>query len=290
MEILTPDKVIQDLAADTVDPATREIAMSVITITVGEKKYSLEEYETLRDEGKIKSPEYTLATKAVNNARNTLHNTKRKSVYPAGLGADDRAGLAMLWLLRDSGHSILICDVEEVGGVGAKSAAKDLAVEISQHQFAIEIDRNGDQEMVFYDVSSQEFETFMRENSGFAIRTGSYTDIKDVCKAGGICGVNMAAGYLFQHSDKEMFFLDFWYRTWEVVKRLAESENLPRFELPKAKPAALVSSTNANAGRTAEENDFEEYYGLYEKYQEQLGNKGPKNQNTPIHMLHKVNI
>lgn len=38
----------------------------------------------------------------------------------AGLGADDRAGCAMLWLLRNSGHSLLITDGEENGMIGSK--------------------------------------------------------------------------------------------------------------------------------------------------------------------------
>jgi acetylornithine deacetylase/succinyl-diaminopimelate desuccinylase-like protein len=39
------------------------------------------------------------------------------SVY--GIGADDRAGCAMLWLLKDLGHSLLITDGEEAGGLGS---------------------------------------------------------------------------------------------------------------------------------------------------------------------------
>ncbi|MCX7612109.1 MAG: hypothetical protein N2043_11040, partial [Ignavibacterium sp.] len=30
-----------------------------------------------------------------------------------GIGADDRAGCAMVWLLKDLGHHLLICDYEE---------------------------------------------------------------------------------------------------------------------------------------------------------------------------------
>ena len=41
-----------------------------------------------------------------------------------GIGADDRAGCAMLWLLRDSGHSLLILDGEEHGQVGAAFFAR----------------------------------------------------------------------------------------------------------------------------------------------------------------------
>ena len=38
-----------------------------------------------------------------------------------GIGADDRAGCAMLWALRDSGHSLLLVDGEEHGKHGAQS-------------------------------------------------------------------------------------------------------------------------------------------------------------------------
>ncbi len=32
----------------------------------------------------------------------------RSSEYDEGIGADDRAGCAILWLLKDSGHSLLV--------------------------------------------------------------------------------------------------------------------------------------------------------------------------------------
>jgi hypothetical protein len=35
------------------------------------------------------------------------------------LGADDRAGLAILWLLRDLGHSLMVTDLEEHGRMGS---------------------------------------------------------------------------------------------------------------------------------------------------------------------------
>ena len=39
----------------------------------------------------------------------------------AGIGADDRAGCAILWLLKDLGHSLLVTNNEEIGSVGAKN-------------------------------------------------------------------------------------------------------------------------------------------------------------------------
>ena len=45
-----------------------------------------------------------------------------------GIGADDRAGCALVWALRDSGHSLLILDGEEKGKVGAKYLRKSYKV------------------------------------------------------------------------------------------------------------------------------------------------------------------
>ena len=58
-----------------------------------------------------------------------------------GLGADDRAGCAMLWLLKDLGHSLLVTNGEEDGQKGAcwlMSDNKDISDEINyDHQFVV---------------------------------------------------------------------------------------------------------------------------------------------------------
>ena len=55
-----------------------------------------------------------------------------------GIGADDRAGCAMVWALKDSGHSLLIVDGEEKGKKGAKflrDKHPKLYKELNRHQF-----------------------------------------------------------------------------------------------------------------------------------------------------------
>lgn len=47
--------------------------------------------------------------------RNTYIGTNEEY----GIGADDRAGCAILWMLKDSGHSLLVTDGEEHGQIGA---------------------------------------------------------------------------------------------------------------------------------------------------------------------------
>ncbi len=58
----------------------------------------------------------------------------RSGMPYCGIGADDRAGCAILYLLKDFGHSLLILDGEEQGSKGAeaiKNRHKDLFDEIS---------------------------------------------------------------------------------------------------------------------------------------------------------------
>ncbi len=67
-------------------------------------------------------------------------HSKRKSV---GIGADDRAGCAALWLLRQSGHSLLLCPSEESGCLGSSYIAKHYDEKLSGHTHALQFDRRG---------------------------------------------------------------------------------------------------------------------------------------------------
>jgi hypothetical protein len=62
----------------------------------------------------------------------------------AGIGADDRAGCALLWLFRDSGYNILVFDGEKCGGRGAnflKYYHQDILQEVQNSSFMLEFDR-----------------------------------------------------------------------------------------------------------------------------------------------------
>ncbi len=166
------------------------------------------------------------------------------------LGADDRVGCAMLWSFRNSGHSLLITNGEEKGGVGAKVAAREIGEWLGKyHQFAVEIDRRGDQGMVFYDVATEAFRKFMAQQApGWSVEQGTFTDIRAICPAAGICGVNLTAGYLNEHRTEETFFLDAWLRTRTLLGKILRQDNLPRFELPKAPLAQQWDGRGGNYG------------------------------------------
>ncbi|MGA8830447.1 MAG: hypothetical protein WB554_02465, partial [Desulfomonilaceae bacterium] len=78
-----------------------------------------------------------------------------------GLGADDRAGCAMLWRLKDLGHSLLVTNGEEQGQTGSSwlmDDNKDIADEINRdHQFVIQFDRRNGTDFKCYDVGTDKF-------------------------------------------------------------------------------------------------------------------------------------
>lgn len=152
-----------------------------------------------------------------------------------GLGADDRAGCAILWRLRHTGHSLLITDGEESGGIGAQLALEMLPKELADHQFAVQIDRRYDSEMVFYDCATPEFEAYMQKHTGFRIEHGTFSDISFLCPGLGFCGVNLATGYWNEHTSDEMLSLDAWKRTLRTARKLAAMTH-PKFILPPLVP------------------------------------------------------
>ena len=72
-----------------------------------------------------------------------------------GIGADDRAGCAILWLLQNSGHNLLVLDGEESGCLGARFLMKDhpeIRAEIEKSRFCIEFDRHGKEDYKCYEI------------------------------------------------------------------------------------------------------------------------------------------
>lgn len=147
------------------------------------------------------------------------------------LGADDRAGCTILWVLRDSGHSILITDGEEHGNIGSNwlvNENSDIAKSINQHQFMIQFDRRNSSDFKCYNVGTDEFRAFIEEKTNYSEPdTGSSTDICTLCHE--ICGVNFSVGYYNEHTDDEKINFKEWFNTLNMVKQLL-NHDLPRFK------------------------------------------------------------
>ena len=158
-----------------------------------------------------------------------IRNSDRSKI----LGADDRAGCAMLWLLRETGHGLLVTDGEEAGCRGAGFlcyGCPDLSEEINRrYQFMIQIDRRNGTDYKCYDVGTDEFRTYVKGKTGFADSgRRSRTDIVVLCDK--ICGVNLSCGYYDEHTPSEHIRKSEWLNTLAVLRKwLAEAE-LPKFE------------------------------------------------------------
>lgn len=156
-----------------------------------------------------------------------------------GIGADDRVGIAMTWLLRNSGHSLLVPFGEEHGLVGTRflmnnhqNLFKQLHLE---HQFAIEMDRQDKDDLAFYDIATDEFRDWCEKQFPKFKRTrGMSTDIAKLCdeapEGNPMCGVNISVGYYNQHTKDEKLVLSEWINSFSLLKTMLEQKEIPRFE------------------------------------------------------------
>jgi hypothetical protein len=151
-----------------------------------------------------------------------------------GLGADDRAGCAMLWLLKDLGHSLLVTNGEEHEQRGASwlmSDNKDIAADINHdHQFVIQLDRRNGSDFKCYDVGTDEFRSYVAEKTGYTEPDRRATsDIVTLCRE--IAGVNLSVGYHNEHHENEFLNISEWECTLNVVQEWLSEPNLERFAL-----------------------------------------------------------
>jgi hypothetical protein len=150
-----------------------------------------------------------------------------------GIGADDRAGCAMLYLLRNSGHSILITDGEEYGRLGSTYLMKqhpNIAVKLNTHQFMIQLDRRNARDFKCYTVGTEAFRNYIQQQTGYTEPDrSSFTDIVTLCTE--ICGVNFSVGYNNEHTTAEHLILEEWVHTYSILKTLLEQEEIENFPL-----------------------------------------------------------
>ena len=154
-----------------------------------------------------------------------------------GLGADDRAGCAILYILKDMGHSILILDSEEYSKLSAQWLIANfprIASDINSHQFMIELDLEGDTFYKTYDVGSLEFKTYIESEFEYTSKeiskfTYKGTDIAELAKE--ICGVNLSVGYQNHHTADECINIKYWFNTFVKLYEFLQKTDIPKFEL-----------------------------------------------------------
>lgn len=154
-----------------------------------------------------------------------------------GIGADDRAGCAMLWALRDSGHSLLVVDGEEHGKRGAKflrQSNKKLFRRLNRHRFMLELDWRGTNGCLYNQVeNSQKFKDYITSQLGFTDdQKKGGCDLQVLCR--NICGVNLGIGYHNYHTPGETLVLAEWENTLKHLTAFL-SEEQPKFPIPRKK-------------------------------------------------------
>ncbi len=148
------------------------------------------------------------------------------------IGADDRAGCAIIWLLRGLGHGILITHGEEKGSLSVEEMARttpELLAELnSRYQFMVQIDRKSRTDFKCYNVGTDEFRSYVAKMTGFQEPDrNSSTDIRHLAK--NIYGVNLSCGYQNEHHAEELIVKDDWLYDLEVIEKWLSRPDLPRF-------------------------------------------------------------
>lgn len=200
-----------------------------------------------------------------------VYDAENDSVSCAeGIGGDDRCGIYMiLEIVKRYNCSVLFCEDEETGGVGAKKFTKtDLAKELT-FNYAIELDRRGKNDAVFYDCDNEEFEDFITSDY-YKTAYGSFSDISVVAPFLKCAAVNLSCGYYNAHTVSEYVVLSEMERgIKEVCKILARTTEDDKFEYVEAKYSNWYSgsyykgssySSNYSWFDTYDEDNYTYYY------------------------------
>ena len=150
-----------------------------------------------------------------------------------GIGADDRAGCALVWELRELGHSLLITSGEEKGCIASHWLADenpDVLASLNTHNFMVQFDRRNASEYKCYVVGSDSFRAYVEQQTGYRepdrLRG---TDIKVLCKD--VCGVNLSCGYYDEHTPAESMVFAEWEQTLKLSRTWLGAKGLPKFAL-----------------------------------------------------------
>jgi hypothetical protein len=148
-----------------------------------------------------------------------------------GIGADDRAGCAMIWEMRDLGHSLLITSGEEHHQIASHWIAEhnpDVLAELNAHQFMVQFDRRNAMDFKCYSVGTDNFREYIKEKTKF-----TEPDRKDrtdiIVLARQICGVNLSVGYHDGDRVEETLVFAEWEQNLRLFREWLGPAGLPRF-------------------------------------------------------------
>lgn len=133
-----------------------------------------------------------------------IKNENGKLSSPQGIGGDDRCGIFIIMnLVKDLNCSVLLCEDEEIGTIGARKFTKTEYINNLGVNYMIEFDRRGNNDAVFYSCDNKEFTDFVTDFTGFKNVQGSWSDISVLMPVAKIAGVNLSSGYYAAHTELE---------------------------------------------------------------------------------------
>ena len=166
-------------------------------------------------------------------------NVDGKMSSPQGIGGDDRCGVFMIMnIVKDLNCSVLLCEDEESGGIGARKFTKAKYKWLNENgesedkayidnldvNFMIEFDRRGNNDAVFYSCDNKDFIDFVTDVTGFKTSQGSFSDISVLMPAAKLSAVNLSCGYYNAHMVTEYVMYDEMMDTIEAAKVLIKEK------------------------------------------------------------------
>ena len=155
-----------------------------------------------------------------------MHKGKHRIQSKDGIGGDDRCGIYMIVRMVLDGYrpSILFCEDEEIGSIGAGKFCKTDYINNLGVHYMIELDRANSRDAVFYDCDNKEFTDYILTNSGYEEAIGSWSDICELSEASGIASVNFSCGYYKAHTPQEYVIFEEMQNTLKMVEELLRLE------------------------------------------------------------------
>ena len=153
------------------------------------------------------------------------------------LGADDRAGVFIIWELFVNGGTfdILLFDGEEIGGIGSTNFI-ETEPDLSNIKLMISLDSPFHNRYIWYGNANcyqglfEYVDSFGFVNDGHGI----FTDITILTEYYDIPAINLSVGYRHQHTDEEYLDVESMYMTMRKLKRMLDENK--QYSFNKIKP------------------------------------------------------
>ena len=142
-----------------------------------------------------------------------------------GIGGDDRCGVFIIMNIVKKLHcSVVLCEDEEIGGIGASKFARSSFIKQLDVNYIIEFDRMNATDAVFYSCDNEAFTNFVTDFTGFKTAFGSFSDISIIAPAAKIAAVNLSCGYYKPHTTDEYVVYDEMMNTIKAAEALIGAE------------------------------------------------------------------